>query len=77
MFEFLQANWLWLLLGGGLLWFLFRRGGHGMGCGMGSHGSQGSEWTRTTSAGDDDGPVDHGEERPARSGSRRSGHGCC
>lgn len=35
MVEFLQANWLWLLLGVGLLWFLFRRGG----CGMGGHGS--------------------------------------
>lgn len=35
MGEFLQANWLWLLLGIGLLWFLFRRGG----CGMSGHGS--------------------------------------
>ena len=32
--EFLQANWFWILLGGGALWFLFRRGG--MGCGMGN-----------------------------------------
>jgi hypothetical protein len=30
--EFLQANWFWILLGVGAVWFLFRRGG--MGCGM-------------------------------------------
>ncbi len=39
MIEFLTANWLWILLGTGLLWFLAR--GRGMGCGMGhSHGSE-------------------------------------
>jgi hypothetical protein len=38
--EFLQANWFWILLGGGVLWFVFRRGG--MSCGMGEHGSRGS-----------------------------------
>jgi len=37
MGEFLQANWLWIVLGIGLVWFLFRRGG----CGMGGH-SRGS-----------------------------------
>jgi len=73
MFEFLQTNWLWLLLGGGLLWFLFRRGG----CGMGGHGSQGSEGTRTMSVSDDDEPAGLGEERPARSVAGRGGHGCC
>lgn len=31
MAEFPQANWLWLLVGIGILWFLFRRGGCGMG----------------------------------------------
>ncbi len=31
--EFLQANWVWILLGLGVVWFLFGRGG--MGCGMG------------------------------------------
>ena len=30
--EFLQANWLWLLVGGGVVWLLRGRGG--MGCGM-------------------------------------------
>lgn len=72
MFEFLQANWLWLLLGGGLLWFLFRRGG----CGMGGHGSHGLDSSRTMSVSDDQ-HADHGEERPVPSRSRRSGHGCC
>ena len=38
--EFLQANWFWILLGVGAVWFLFRRGG--MGCGMGGHGSHDS-----------------------------------
>lgn len=72
MFEFLQANWLWLLLGVGLLWFLFRRGG----CGMGGHGSHSSDLSRTMSVSDDQ-HAGHGEERPARSGMRRGGHGCC
>lgn len=35
--EFLQGNWIWLLLGLGAVWFLLRRGR--MGCGMGGHGS--------------------------------------
>ena len=42
--EFLQANWLWILLGVGAVWFLSRRGG--MGCGMGGHGSHGSHGSR-------------------------------
>jgi hypothetical protein len=39
--EFLEANWLWiLLLGLGVAWFLVRRGGTGHGpSGYGSHGS--------------------------------------
>lgn len=44
--EFLQANWLWLLLGFVALWLLLRRGG--MGCGMGGHGSHGSRYTRAS-----------------------------
>jgi hypothetical protein len=35
MSDWISANWLWLLLGIGLVWFLFRRAG--MGCGMGGH----------------------------------------
>jgi hypothetical protein len=36
MSEWIGGNWVWLLLGVGLVWFLLRRGG--MGCGMGGHG---------------------------------------
>ena len=67
MLEFLQANWIWLLVGAGVLWFLFRQGGHG---------SHGSESTRRTTA-SDDGQAGHGEEQSARSTTRRSGRGCC
>jgi hypothetical protein len=65
--EFLQANWFWILLGVGAVWFLFRRGG--MGCGMGGHGSHESRTSRETR----DTPPAHGshdghpaEESPAR-----------
>jgi hypothetical protein len=34
--EFLQANWVWLLLLAGTLWLLFRGG---LGCGMGRRNS--------------------------------------
>ncbi len=44
--EFLQANWLWILLGLGAVWLLSRRGG--MGCGMGGHGSHGSHGSRVS-----------------------------
>jgi hypothetical protein len=37
--EFLQANWLWLLIGLGAVWLFFGRGG--MGCGRRDHGSHG------------------------------------
>jgi len=43
MLDFLGNNWVWILLGIGVVWFLFR--GHGMGCGMGGH-SHGSEPSR-------------------------------
>lgn len=43
--EFLQANWFWILLGAGAVWFLFRRGG--MGCGMGGHSSHDSRTSRS------------------------------
>jgi len=66
MSEFLQSNWLWILLGGGVLFFLFARGRGGMGCG-GSHGSHSDHA--------------HGEETPtgqqsAANASKRRG-GCC
>jgi hypothetical protein len=37
--EWLSANWLWVVLGLGVAWVLFKGG---MGCGMGGHGSHGS-----------------------------------
>ena len=65
--EFLQANWFWILLGGGALWFLFRRGG--MGCGMGEHGSHESrapsDVQRATSA-QNSHEGHRSEEAPAR-----------
>jgi hypothetical protein len=72
MIEFIQSNWLWLLVGAGVIWFLFRQGG----CGMGSHGSHGSESSRRTTA-SDDGHAGHGEAQSARSTTRRSHRGCC
>ena len=47
MIEFLGNNWLWILLGIGVLWFLAR--GRGMSCGMGGH-SHGSEPSRKSEA---------------------------
>ncbi|OGK82605.1 MAG: hypothetical protein A3K12_07875 [Candidatus Rokubacteria bacterium RIFCSPLOWO2_12_FULL_71_19] len=40
MYEWIVSNWIWILLGLGVVWFLFRRGGFGCGTG-GSHGSRG------------------------------------
>jgi hypothetical protein len=37
--EWLSTNWLWVVLGLGVAWLLFKRG---MGCGMGGHGSHGA-----------------------------------
>lgn len=39
MFDWIAANWVWLLVGVGALWLLFGR--RGMGCGMGGHGTHG------------------------------------
>lgn len=77
MIEFLGNNWLWILLGIGVLWFLVR--GRGMGCGMGGH-SHGSEPARTKQADPHAGDVtgagathDHGAGGNAPSRRR----GCC
>jgi len=72
MLEFLQANWVWLAIGAGVVWFLFRQGG----CGMGSHASHDSEPSQRTTA-SDDGHAGHGEEQAARSTTRRSRRRCC
>lgn len=36
MYDWITANLIWILLGIGVSWLVFRRGG--MGCGMGGHG---------------------------------------
>jgi hypothetical protein len=38
--EWLTGNWIWLVLGLGIAWFLFKGG---MGCGRGRHGSHGAQ----------------------------------
>jgi hypothetical protein len=81
--EWLQANWLWVLLGLGVVWLLLRGGG----CGMGGHGSHRSEQRRDTvgdsraeqgaldAAGPDDGHR-RDEEMATPRGQHRRG-GCC
>lgn len=73
MLEFLQTNWFWLLLGAGVVWFLFRQGG----CGMGRHASHGSGSSRRTTPDSDHEHSGQGDERRTQSGVRRSGRGCC
>jgi len=78
--EFLQANWLWILLGLGAVWFLFRRGG--MGCGMGGHGSHGSTTSKdaekygSARASHNGHGSDEPEDREAKTATRRSHRGC-
>jgi hypothetical protein len=64
--EFLQANWLWILLGALAVGFLFRRGG--MGCGAGGHGSHDSRPSRATGGASTarESHDGHPEESPAR-----------
>ena len=73
MLEFIQANWLWLLLGAGVVWLLFRQGG----CGMGSHASHGSESSQTKAASSGEEHGSHVEEQRGHHRTRRGGHGCC
>lgn len=81
--EWLQANWLWLLLGLGVVWFLLRGGG----CGMGGHGSHRSGDRRDT-MGDsraehgvhDGGGAHDGQRRGEAIAAPRDQHrhrGCC
>lgn len=70
--EFLQANWLWLLISIGVVWFLFRRGGHGMGCGMGGHSHGSEEKQDPAHAGHQVG----GQPKSTQETTRRRG-GCC
>ncbi len=75
MTEFLSNNWLWILLGIGLLWFLSR--GHGMGCGMGGHSHGSDTGEKSSRAGETTGSGathDHGADASA---APRRRHGCC
>ncbi len=72
MVEFLQANWLWVLLGVIAVWFLFGRGHRGMGCGMG-----GSSHSSTSDHDSHSGHDSGGEEKSKGTASRQRRGGCC
>lgn len=76
--EWLVANWVWILIGLGAVWFFLRRGG--MGCGMGGHGSHDARGSRPSErvslppdghAGDE-----RSEEDKMATGARRRHRGC-
>jgi len=80
--EWIQGNWLWLLLGLGVVWFLFRGGG----CGMGGHGSHRAGGARdegrsprATHDGHDNPAVHngHGDEEAQVAGRGQRGHRGC
>lgn len=76
--EFLQANWLWILLGVGVVWLLFRRGG--MGCGMaehGGHGSRASSDVRGATGSHDGHGAAESPERETEAAAPRRPRGCC
>ena len=81
--EFLQSYWIWILVGIGAVWFLARRGGHGMGCGAGVHGGHDSTITeggdsRGATAGRSQAHVGHGAgAHGAAAQGGRHRHGCC
>lgn len=80
--EFLQANWIWLLLVLGAVWFFMRRGG--LGCGMGGHESHGSRDTSEPNAARQQAgapPNRHGghgdpQKRETETARARRHHGC-
>lgn len=78
MYDWISANWIWLLVGIGVLWFLYRRGG--LGCAMGghSHESEPAREDRDDSyaghAGETGATHDHGA---GASAAPRRRHGCC
>jgi len=69
MYDWIGANWIWLVLAIGVVWFLFGR--VGMGCGMGRHGGHGEDdgaaravpWADTRAAADHG---DHSAVAPTR-----------
>ncbi len=72
MLEFIQANWFWLLLGAGVIWFLLRQAG----CGVGSRASRGSESSQTKATSSSEEHGSHVEQQSGRHRTRRAGHGC-
>lgn len=43
MWDFLSANWLWILLIGGMVWMHLGHGGHGGHGGCGGHHQSGTQ----------------------------------
>ncbi len=78
MNELLANNWLWILLGIGVLWFIAR--GQGMGCGMGGHShdiaSSHDEDVASHAKHPVETAVTHEHAAPASAPPRRHG-GCC
>ena len=78
--EFLQTNWVWILLALGAAWLLFGRGG--MGCGTGGHGSHRARGSANTNEVDrpEGSHEGHGSERstdqPVGAGAPRRHLGC-
>ena len=57
MITFLSANWLWIVLIGGMLFMHLGHGGHGSGggCGHAGHGGHGDAHKPSTTADDNGG----------------------
>ncbi len=76
--EFLRENWVWILLGLGVMWLLVRR--TGMGCGMAEHGFHASSEPRASMSvrGSHDGHEAGGAPgREGETAAPRSRRGCC
>lgn len=71
MLEFIAANWFWLLIVAGLVWFVFRKASDD----RSSHSSHGSESRQTKAPAGDDEANRHVDEQPRYSRRRRAG-GC-
>jgi hypothetical protein len=76
MYDWLVANWIWILLGIGVLWFMFRRGG------MGAHGGQGGSEPaeKALPPSGTDSSADHAEQGQEPAAAARGAHrhgGCC
>lgn len=72
MADWIGANWIWILIGVGILWFMFRPGG------MGGHGGHGEDSVKAKELPASDAAADHGGHSttaPTGRARRRSG-GC-